>query len=591
MSSIPMSPLFSQPLKTSFLSLLQTAKRPYFQILQIHAQMILTGIFSNTFASSRLVAAISASNPSDAVYADAVFSQIPHPNTFIYNTMIRIHADSPCPLRALIFYRQLKGDGVPVDNYTYPFVLRACGLVLGLREGRGVHGEVVKRGFGGDLFVGNGLISMYCRCGEVGFGRKVFDGMAVRDLVSWNAMAGGYVGCGEMREAQKVFDEMPERDVFSWAMMIDGYGKKLGDVGRARELFDEMPDRDTVCWNSMIDGYASVGEMNAAQSLFEEMTERNVVSWSIMIEGYARHGKSKEALDLFQQMLYQGTKPDKVSAVGAIMACAQLGALDQGRWIHKYLEKNKISLDVVAQTALIDMYMKCGSLDHARRLFENMPERNVISSNVMIVGLGNNGFGEEALELFCQMERAGAPMDDLTFLGALTACSHAGLVSEGLRIFDRMRNAYKIQPKVEHYGCFVDLLGRAGRLDEAKNIIETMPTKPNSALWGSLLAACRTHRCVDLAEISVDRLVELGADDGGVYVLMSNIYAEEGMWDDVLRIRKLVTSRGMKKEIGRSVIEVGGSVNEFVNGDRLHFRMEEIYSVLWSLSKSLMSAI
>ncbi|KAL6008168.1 hypothetical protein ACLOJK_033674 [Asimina triloba] len=553
----------SKPLQTPLLlSILHNSKRSPRHIFQIHAQMILTGLSSNAFASSRLLAAISASSASDTRYASAVFSQITQPNTFIYNTMIRIYADSPSPLHALAFYCRMKRDGVPFDTYTYPFVLKACGLVVDLFAGRGVHGELSKRGFGGDLFVGNGLISMYCRCGEVGLAKTVFDEMAVRDLISWNAIVGGYAGTGDMDKAQKLFDEMTEKDIVSWTMMIDGYGKRLGDVGRAQELFDEAPERDVACWNAMINIYVSAGEMDAANALFERMVEKNVVSWSIMIEGYTRHGKSKEALNLFQQMLGQSTKPDKFSAVGAIMACTQLGALAQGRWIHRYVEKNKISLDIVVQSALIDMYMKCGSLDHARRIFQHMPHRNIIPTNAMIVGLGNNGCGEEALELFSQMEREGASMDDLSFLGVLTACSHAGFVREGMRIFYRMRDVHNIDPKVEHYGCVVDLLSRSGQLDEAKTVIEMMPMKPNAALWGSLLAACRTHRCIDLAEFSLQQLVELGADDCGVYALMSNIYAGEGMWDDVLRIRKLMKNRGLKKETGRSVIEVGGSINE-----------------------------
>lgn len=485
----------------------------------------------------------------------------------------------------------MRKNGFLGDNYTYPFVLKACGLVSALEEGRGIHGDVIKRGFCRDQFVGNGLVTMYCRCGEVQLGRQVFDGMPERDLVSWNSMVGGYVAQGWMDNAQNLFDVMPERDVFTWATMIDGYGQKLGNVGQARILFDEMPEKDLVSWNSMIGAYATVGDMFAAQTLFDEMHERNVISWSIMIDGYARHGDSKESLNLFRLMLHQGTKPDRVSIVGAIIACGQLGALDQGQWIHIYIKKNEIFSDVVVETAILDMYMKCGSLDHARAVFNNMYEKNVISWNVMIVGLGINGCGEEGLELFSQMERDRVPMDDLTFLGALTACSHAGLIREGLRIFETMRSVYGFEPKIEHYGCVVDLLGRAGRLDEAKNLIASMPLKPNAALWGSLLAACRIHQRIDLAEASVEQLVELEADDCGVYVLLSNIYAEEKMWHDVLRIRNLMGDRGMRKETGRSVIEVGGTVHEFVNGGRSHFKTEEIYSVISYLSKMLMSTI
>ncbi|XP_077243444.1 pentatricopeptide repeat-containing protein At1g08070, chloroplastic-like [Tasmannia lanceolata] len=590
LSLIAMIPSSSSKLllKNPLLSLLEKAQTTS-QILRIHAQMITTDLISNTFAVSRLILASSVSIASNMDYAELVFSQIPQPNSFIYNTIIRGHAQSSSPQRALLFYSRMRRDGVAPDKHTYPFVLKACSLMGGLEKGMEIHGEILKRGFESDLFVRNGLISMYCRCGMTSLARKLFDGFPERDLVSWNSIIGGYVRCGEMGEAQNLFDEMPERDMFSWAIMIDGYGKKIGDIGRARELFNRMNERDLVCWNSMIDGYATVGDTITARELFEEMPERNVISWSIMIDGYARNGKSKEALKLFEQMLPQGIRPDRVSALGAVTACAQLGALDRGRWIHLYLEKNKTLLDVVVQTALVDMYMKCGSLDYARGIFESMPERNTISWNVMIVGLGINGCGKAALVLFSQMEREGIFMDDVTFLGVLIACTHAGLESDGLRIFERMGTSYGMEPKVEHYGCLVDLLGRAGRLDEAKNVIETMPMEPNPALWGSLLAACRIHRRVDLAEAAVEQLVELKADDSGMYVLMSNIYAEEKMWGDVLRIRKLMNDRGMKKESGGSVIEVDGIVWEFVNGDRSHLLSGEIYSVIWNLSKMLMS--
>ncbi|XP_038988187.1 pentatricopeptide repeat-containing protein At3g29230-like [Phoenix dactylifera] len=585
MATTSFSKLLSQ---NPFLSLLQNA-RTASQIFQIHAQLICRALMSDSFVASRLLfAACELSNPSSihltAAYAELIFSQVHHPNTFFWNTIIRFHSQTSNPLRALLFFSQMRKSGIFTDNYTYPFVLKACASMPGRREGVVVHGEVVKRGFDEDLFVRNGLISMYCRSGDVELGMMLFDGFRSRDLVSWNSMIAGYSMCGKMGEAQKLFDAMPERDAFSWAILIDGYGKKIGDVRRARELFDAMPDRDLVCWNSMIDGYSGLGMMGPARELFEAMPERNVISWSILIDGYIRHGDSKEALNIFQQMLRHGMKPDKISAVGVISACAQLGALDQGRWVHFYLKKNRILFDVVVQTALIDMYMKCGSLDLARRLFDNMRERSIVTWNVMIVGLGANGYEAEAVELFDQMEKEGTLMDDLTFLAVLTACTHAGLVAKGWEIFDRMRSDFGITPKAEHYGCIVDLLGRAGRLHEARNVIETMPMKPTLTLWGSLLAACRTHRCVDLAEVSVEQLKNLGADDSGVYVLLSNIYAEEGMWDDVWRIRKLMCARGMKKEVGRSVVEVNGRVHEFVNGDVSYL---EIFSVLWSLSNNI----
>jgi pentatricopeptide repeat protein len=482
--------------------------------------------------------------------------------------------------------------GVRPDAYTFPAVLKACGCAPGCRAGLLVHAEAVRRGLAADLFTVNALISFYCRILDIRSGRKVFDeaGGVSRDLVSWNSMVAGYVGCGEMGLAQEMFDEMPQKDAFSWATLIDGYGKQGGaGVDRARELFDQMPERDLVCWNSMIDGYARHGRMDEARSLFEEMPERNVISWSIVIDGHVSCGEAKEALEYFQSMLRCGLRPDRIAAVGAVSACAQLGALEQGRWLHSYLEKKKLLSDVVVQTALIDMYVKCGCLDLAMLIFESMAERSVVTWNVMIVGLGTHGFGLDAVTLFHRMEAESVAVDDLSVLGMLTACTHAGLVSEGLEIFHRMKKDFGIDPKVEHYGALVDLLGRAGRLDQARHAIETMPMEPTPELWGSLLAACRSHSCVELAELSVERLADLGADDSGVYVLLSNIYADEGMWGDVLRIRKLMSDEGMRKDIGRSVIDVDGEIHEFVNGVGSYICKDEMYLMLWNLSNTVAS--
>ncbi|XP_052177942.1 pentatricopeptide repeat-containing protein At3g29230-like [Diospyros lotus] len=524
---------------------------------------------------------------SDITYAGHMFTRIAQPNTFIWNTMVRGYVSISNPKMALHFYAKMRRNGLLGDGYTYPFVLKACGMLGGYWEGREIHGEVVKAGLVGDVFVRNGLIGLYCKEEEMGCARRLFDGFPGRNLVSWNLMLGGYVGSGDAREAEKVFDEMPDRDAVSYSIMIDGYGKKFGDVIRARELFDSMPIKDLISWNSMIDSYAKAGDMAAAQQLFTEMEEKNVISWSIMIDCYAQHGNPKEALILFRQMLCQGIKPDKVSIVGALLACAQLGALDQGRWIHMHMKKKEIMLDIVVQTALVDMYMKCGSVNEASSIFNGMSERNIVTWNVMIAGLGLNGFPEAALECFSQMEMERIEMDDLIFLSVLAACSHAGLVTEGLAVFDRMR-IHGIRPKLEHYGCLIDLLGRAGQLNLAQMVINSVPVKHNAALWGSLLLACRTHKSVALAELVVEKLVELLADDSGAYVLMSNIYAEAGIWEGVSRIRKLMRGRNLKKEAGRSLIEVDGSLVEFVSGEKSHIQREEVERVIWSLMKMVM---
>ncbi|KAG6494484.1 hypothetical protein ZIOFF_049516 [Zingiber officinale] len=520
---------------SNLLSLLHKAAAAS-QVLQIHAQLVAASLVHRPSVASRLLYAVcelpGAAFPAriPPSYADLVFSHIPRPNAFAWNNIIRFHARSSSPIKALLTFARMRQNRVLADHYTYPFVLKACSVVPRLDEGGSVHGSALKEGFAEDSFVVNGLINFYCKRGEIASARKLFDGSRFKDLVSWNSLMAGYVDRGDASEARKLFDAMPERDAFSWTILIDGYGKKVGDVGRARELFDEMPNKDVACWNSMIDGYVGGGMIGPARQLFDEMPQRNVVSWSILIHGYVRCGYPKQALELFQRMLVEGIRTDQVCAVGAISACSQLGALDQGRWIHSYLKKNTGLLDVVTETA--------------------KAERG-------------------------DMERE-------------HGCAHTGLVDEGRCIFERMRSDFGIEPKAEHYGCLVDLLGRAGLLQEARRVIETMPTEPTASIWGSLLAACRVHQCTELAEAAVEQLRKVGADDGGVYVLISNIYAAEGKWNEASLIRRLMSCRGMEKVIGRSAVEVDGCVHEFVNGDTSHPCKAQVYAVLCELSRAML---
>ncbi|XP_056158252.1 pentatricopeptide repeat-containing protein At2g20540-like isoform X2 [Syzygium oleosum] len=518
------------------IALLQRSKSTS-QILQIHAQLITTSFISDSFTSGKLLTSLTSLNTPHMDHARLVFDQIRLRSVFTYNTMIRGYVGSSNPEKAWSFYAGMRRKGLVGDDYTYPFVLKACGMMMGLAEGRLVHGELVKRGRCCHVFAVNGLIGMYGKCGEMGCARMAFDGVEEKDSVSWNLLLSAYVGCGNTEEAQKVFDEMPEKDVISWSMMIDAYGK-------------------------------------------------NVISWSILLDGYVSNGNPLEALKLFKQMLLEHVKVDKVAVVGALSACAQLGALVQGRWMHIYVERNRIDVDIVVQAALLDMYMKCGSVNEASRAFYSMSERNAICYSVMIFGYGTNGHGKKALELFRQMvwER-NVWIDDMLFLAVLTACSHAGFVYEGLCIFEQMKGAYGIEPKLEHYSCLVDLLSRSGQLDSAREVIKSMPMTPNcAALWGSLLLACRTHRDVMLAEVAVKKLVELKADDCGTYILLSNIYADMGLQEESLRVWKLMKNRSMEKETGKSSIEVNGIIKEFVSGENSSIVADALEWIIWSLS-------
>ncbi|OAY67979.1 Pentatricopeptide repeat-containing protein ELI1, chloroplastic [Ananas comosus] len=324
----------------------------------------------------------------------------------------------------------------------------------------------------------------------------------------------------------------------------------MGDLARARRLFDETPHKDAVCWNAMIDGYAA-------------------------------HSSPRESLRLFRRMLASGATPNEGTVVSVLSAVAQLGSAAPGKWLHSYIKSDgSIRLTPKVGTALIDMYCKCGSLEDAVAVFHTVANKDVVVYNSMIAGYAMHGRSRDALELFARLCDRGLRPTDITFIGVLNACSHSGLVDEGREFFHSMEKDYSIEPKIEHYGCMVDLLGRAGLVDEAYELIRSMKIEPDTVMWGSLLAACRQHKNLALGENIANFLLSNGIANSGTYVLLSNIYAAVGNWEEVARIRTLMKESGVQKEPGCSSIEVGSKVFEFVVGDLSHPKSKEIYKML-----------
>ncbi|KAJ4958389.1 hypothetical protein NE237_025500 [Protea cynaroides] len=347
-------------------------------------------------------------------------------------------------------------------------------------------------------------------------------------------MIDGYVKNGDVGAARLLFDEMPERDMVNWNSMISCY-MGAEDMKAAEVLFERMPVRDVVSWNSMIDGYARIEDVLAAQKLFDQMPYWNVVSWNTMLALYVRIKDYNECLRVFDRMISGGeTSPNEATLVSVLTACAGLGKLDRGKWVHSYIRENgKIRPDVLLSTSLLTMYAKCGAIDSAREVFDEMPERSVMSWNSLIMGYGMHGQGEKALEIFLEMEKRGPTPNDATFVCILSAYTHARMVLEGWWYYDVMHRVYQIEPKVEHYGCMVDLLGHAGLMKDSEKLIRKMPMKAGPALWGALLSACTTHSNLELGEIVGKRLIELEPQDIGPYMMLSNIYAtEESIVDD-----------------------------------------------------------
>ncbi|KAK9161830.1 hypothetical protein Syun_008171 [Stephania yunnanensis] len=422
---------------------------------------------------------------------------------------------------------------------------------------------------------------MYAKCGGCDDAKKVFDRCLELDIVSRNDMISGYVRNGRLEGAREVFDGMTERNVVSWSAMIDGYSK-VGEMDMARYLFDEMPERNQFPWNSLLSGYVKCGRVEVAREIFDEMPERDVFSWTIMISGYSQSSQFKESLELFLEMLKSRVIPNRITLISVLPAIAQLGALSQGRWIHAYADKKGIEINGVLGAALVDMYCKCGSIDKALALFESLKYRTSSTWNSVILGLAAHGRGTDALCVFSRMQNdSTVTLNEITFVGVLSACCHAGLVNEGLKMFDLFTYYYKLRPNIRHYGCLVDLLGRAGFVNEAKELIDRMPIEPNPVIWKTLLSACRMHKNVELAEHVARVAIESAPQDSGFYALLFNIFAEAGYWNNMANVRREMNDLEVQKTVGCSWVEVDGVIHEFFAGrERFHRSWREICSVL-----------
>lgn len=485
--------------------------------------------------------------------------------------MLRGYSHSGPSEKCIHLFDEMPQRGLEPNRYTYPFVLKACSDLGNERDGKKVHCRILKTGFGSVFSVSCSVFDFYMKIGscskfgqlghsrirQLGDAMRVFDEMKVKPVGLWNRMVSGYVDIGEVGYARLVFDEMPERDTVSWNSLISGYAKG-GDVKNAEDLFKRMPEKNVVSWTTMIGVFANSGDFKAARRVFDEMPERNAVSWNCMISQYTQREKFREALDLFVQMQLEGVVSDGFTLVSALSACAHLGALEFGKWIHFHLIKDELHLGAKVGTALIEMYAKCGEVDKAFVIFIKMDKKDAFCWNVMIKSFAINGRFKDAIDIFSMMLKKGFKPNDFTFTSALFACNHGGLVDEGDKIFNSMKRDFGIDPKIEHYGCLIDLLGRNGQLEVALLLAREMPFEPDIAVWGALLGGCRVKRDTELAQKVMEKIVELRSNESGVYVLLSNIYALAGQWPEAQRARKKMEDERIWKKAGwSSVLEAG----------------------------------
>ncbi|XP_071712114.1 pentatricopeptide repeat-containing protein At2g22410, mitochondrial [Rutidosis leptorrhynchoides] len=597
------------------------------QLKQIQARMIVTGLISDGLAASRLIAFCAISDSRDLDYCKMILNNLRNTNVFSWNVMIRGYCEIEKPEESVFLYREMlrRGNGLRPDNHTYPLLLKCCSKLSLTWMGLAVIGHVICLGFGSDLYVNNAVIHLLVSCGRLVDAHKVFDESSVRDLVAWNSIINGYVKSGKPSEALRLYermladgikpDEVTMIGVVSSCAQLENlnFGRefhryieenqvkvtvplgnalmdmymKCGDMDNARNLFDKMVKKSIVSWTIMVVGYGRYGCMDVAKKLFDKMPERNVVSCNAMIGGYIQAERYKDALALFHAMQDMKIKPDEVTMVYCLSACSQLGALDFGIWIHHYITKHNLNVNVGLGTTLVDMYAKCGNMKKALQVFDEMPSRNSLTWTVIINGLAKHGKSHKAILYFWEMVNVGLTPDEITFLGVLSACCHSGLVNEGRKIFSQMSTRFNVLLENKHYSCMIDLLGRAGLLEEAEELIKSMPTKPDEIVWGALFFACRVHMNVEMGERAAFKLLELDPGDGGTYVLLANMYWEAKMFDKAREVRKLMRSQRVDKTPGCSSIEVNGNVYEFIVRDKSHPQYCEVNECLIHLAKQL----
>ncbi|KAK9055433.1 hypothetical protein SSX86_026516 [Deinandra increscens subsp. villosa] len=496
------------------------------------------------------------------------------------------------------FYNQktpMLGSQIQETSHLDPqFYLSALINCKNLHQIKSIHSQLSVNGLLNDPFLANKLLYVYLRYNALDDAHNLFGKMPERNPVSWSVMIGGFAKAGKYLNCFDTFRDYfrsgQQPDVYTLPSVIrvcrDTQDLKMGRI--IHHIVHKFGlHTNTFISAALVDMYAKCGVIDDARKLFDTMKMKDLTTWTVMIGAYAACGNAKESLVLFDQMLEIGIVPDKISMVTVVNACAKLGAMNKAKMIHDLIKKQYHSLDVILGTAMIDMYAKCGSIDTAREIFEKMREKNVISWSTMIAAYGYHGQGQKALDLFPVMSRNRIKPNKVTFVSLLYACSHSGLVQEGLEIFSLMQEKYFIKPDVKHYTCMVDLLGRAGKLDQAFDMIENMKVEKDVGLWSALLGACRIHNHVEMAQKAAESLIEIQPHNPSHYVMLSNIYAKAGKWENMAKIRAQMTNKNLKKTPGFTWVEAQNQVHKFSSGDHSHCESKKIYEKLKSLIQKL----
>ncbi|KAL6996539.1 Pentatricopeptide repeat-containing protein, chloroplastic [Sarracenia purpurea var. burkii] len=521
----------------------------------------------------------------DFFSARVVFDGMTRRDRISWNAMISGYFENGECMEGLKLFFMMREGSVDPDLMTMTSVISACELLCDVRLGRVIHGYVVRTQFGDDVSVDNSLIQMYSSAGNLEEAEKVFSRIKTKDVVSWTAMISCYEDNGlpnkavetyKMMELEGVMpDEIAVASVLSACSSLGllDMGTKLHELATRTGLISFI-----IVANTLIDLYSKCRCIDKALEVFHQIPDKNVVSWTSIILGLRINNRSFDALLFFRKMRLI-LNPNYVTLVSVLSACSRIGALMCGKEIHAHALRTGLGFDGFLPNAILDMYVRCGRMVPAWNLF-NTRKNDVASWNTIFTGYAQRGQGTLAVELFDRMTKSGVEPDEVTFIALLCACSRSGMVTEGLNYFSSMKLKYSIAPNLKHFACIVDLLGRAGKLDAAYEFILQMPIKPDPAIWGALLNACRIHRQVELGEVAARRIFEIDEGSVGYYNLVCNFYADCGKWDKVAKLRKVMGEKGLTVDPGCSWVEVKGQVHAFLSGDDFHPQIKKINAVL-----------
>ncbi|GAB2209516.1 hypothetical protein Droror1_Dr00026734 [Drosera rotundifolia] len=503
--------------------------------------------------------------------ARELFDRMPERNTISWNGVLAVYVGNGRMDEARALFESREEWELVAWNCLMGGFVKKMRLV----EARELFESMVER----DVVSWNTMIAGYAQKGEMLEAERLFRQSPRKDVFTWTSMVSGYAQTGMLNEARRVFYEMPEKNAVSWNAMIAGHVRcKRMDL--AREIFEVMPCHNVSSWNTMITGYTQAGDIALARSFFDRMPVHDTISWSAMIAGCAQKGHGEEALHLFVAMRRDGSPLNKSVVTCVLSTCADIGVMELGKQAHGLVAKSGFETGTYVGNALVALYCKCGSIEEAAVVFESIREKDSVSWNTMIAGYARHGFGNEALEVFQSMTEHYCSPDDATMVAVLSACGHAGLLDKGRQYFDSMYHDYGVMTSARHYTCMIDLLGRAGKLDEALDLVKSMPFEPDSAAWGALLGASRVHGNTELAEKAAKIVFEMEPDNSGMYILLSNLYAASGRWKEVGEMRMKMRHTGVRKLPGYSWVEVRNKIHVFSAGNSCHPDKEKIYAFL-----------